>query len=166
MNFNELKLFLDEKVEEFNTSAFIEEDPICIPHQFSKKEDIEIIGFLVATIAWGKRPMIIKNGHKMVEIMGGEPHDFILNASANELKDLEFVHRTFNAIDLSYFFKALQGIYRSGSSLETEFSKTVGGMNHKIAGFRDSFLSFGHEKRTEKHISNPLKNSSAKRLNM
>ena len=166
MKFNELKLFLDEKVEEFNTSSFIEEDPICIPHQFTKKEDIEIIAFLVATIAWGKRPMIIKNGLKMVDIMGGEPHDFILNASPKEMKEIEFVHRTFNAIDLSYFFKALQGIYSSGSSLETEFAKSDGGMNQKIAGFRDSFLSFGNEKRTEKHISNPLKNSSAKRLNM
>jgi uncharacterized protein (TIGR02757 family) len=166
MNFNELTLFLDEKVVEFNTSAFIEEDPICIPHQFSTKSDIEIIGFLVATISWGKRQMIINNGNKLVEIMGGQPHDFILNASANDLKDLQFVHRTFNAIDLTYFIKALQAIYTSGSSLEAEFSKTAGGMNHKIAGFRDSFLSFGNEKRTEKHISNPLKNSSTKRLNM
>ena len=61
MNFNELKLFLDEKVEEFNTSEFIAEDPVCIPHQFNTKEDIEIIGFLVATIAWGKRQMIQVN---------------------------------------------------------------------------------------------------------
>jgi uncharacterized protein (TIGR02757 family) len=166
MTKSELKTFLDEKVEEFNTSAFIEEDPICIPHQFSKKEDIEIIGFLVATIAWGKRQIIINNGHKLVDIMGGQPHDFILNASPNDLKDLKFVHRTFNAIDLTYFINALQGIYKSGSSLEEAFSVTQGGMNLKIAGFRETFLSFGHEKRTEKHISNPLKNSSAKRLNM
>lgn len=166
MNFTELKTFLDEKVEEFNTSAFIEEDPICLPHQFSKKEDIEIIGFLVATIAWGKRQMIINNGLKLIDIMGGQPHDFILNASSSDLEDLQFAHRTFNAIDLNYFFRALQGIYKSGSSLEEAFSNTSGAMNYKIAGFRDAFLSFGHEKRTEKHISNPLKNSSAKRLNM
>ena len=80
MNFTELKKFLDEKVEEFNTSAFIDEDPICLPHKFTSKEDIEIIGFLVATIAWGKRQIIINNGHKLIDIMGGQPHDFILNA--------------------------------------------------------------------------------------
>ena len=162
----DLKLFLDKKVEEFNTSAFIDEDPILLPHLFSKKEDIEIIAFLVATIAWGKRQMIINNGHKLVDIMGGQPHDFILNASNSDLKDLQFVHRTFNATDLTYFIKALQAIYTAGSSLENEFSKTKGAMNLKIAGFRDTFLSFGNEKRTEKHVSNPLKNSSAKRLNM
>jgi uncharacterized protein (TIGR02757 family) len=166
MDFTELKHFLDEKVEEFNTSKFIEEDPICIPHQFSKKEDIEIIGFLIATIAWGKRQMIINNGHKLVDIMGGQPHDFILNASKSDLKDLSFVHRTFNTTDLNYFFTALQNIYRSGESLERLFSVTEGAMNLKIAGFRDIFLSYNHEKRTEKHLSNPLKNSSAKRLNM
>ena len=166
MNFTELKSFLDDKVEQFNTSAFIEDDPICIPHEFSKKEDIEIIAFLVATIAWGKRQMIIKNGYKLIEIMGGQPHDFILNASTKDLKDLQFVHRTFNAIDLTYFIKSLQQIYKSGSNLETEFAKTKGSMQYKIAGFRDSFLGLPHEKRIEKHLSNPLKNSSAKRLNM
>ena len=166
MTFLELKSFLDEKVDEFNTSDFVQDDPICIPHQFDLKEDIEIIGFLVATIAWGKRQMIIKNGNNLVDIMGNQPHDFILNASQNDLKDLKFVHRTFNLIDLTYFINALQEIYKNGSSLEELFSKSNGGMQHKIAGFRDTFLSFGHEKRTEKHISNPLKNSSAKRLNM
>jgi len=166
MTFLELKSFLDEKVDEFNTSNFVEDDPICIPHQFTQKEDIEIIGFLVATIAWGKRQMIIKNGNNLVEIMGNQPHDFILNASASDLKDLQFVHRTFNSIDLTYFIKALQGIYRNGSSLEALFSEPKGSMQHKIAEFRENFLSFEHEKRTEKHISNPLKNSSAKRLNM
>jgi len=166
MNFDDLKYFLDDKVDQFNTSSFIEEDPICIPHLFSKKEDIEIIGFLIATIAWGKRQMIIKNGYNLLEIMGHQPHQFILNASAKDLKDLKFVHRTFNSIDLTYFFKALQQIYTSNLSLEDLFSKSDLSMQHKIASFRTDFLNYPHESRTEKHISNPLKNSSAKRLNM
>jgi len=162
----DLKSFLDEKVDRYNTVDFIKDDPILIPHQFTLKEDIEIIAFLVATIAWGKRQMIIKNGQQLVEIMGYQPHDFILNASKSDLKDLNFVHRTFNAIDLKFFIESLQNIYKSGSSLEKEFSKSNEPMNFKIADFRTSFLSIPHEKRSEKHISNPLKNSSAKRINM
>jgi len=162
----DLKLFLDEKVELYNEPNFIEDDPISIPHQFTLKEDIEIIGFIVATIAWGKRQMIIKNSHKLVDIMGAQPYDFILNASQNDLKDLDFVHRTFNSSDLKFFIKSLQHIYKSGSSLEKEFSKTNQPMAYKISEFRSSFLLTPHEQRSEKHISNPLKNSSAKRLNM
>ncbi len=161
-----LKIFLDEKVEQFNTSSFIEEDPILLPHFFSNKADIEIIGFLVATFAWGKRQMIIKNGKKLIDIMGNQPHDFILNASDKDLNDLDFVHRTFNAVDLKYFIQALQNIYKNKQSLEDLFAETKGPMNLKIAHFRTKFLNLPHEKRTEKHLSNPLKNSSAKRLNM
>ena len=166
INFKELKLFLDEKVEQYNTSAFVPNDPISIPHQFTDKNDIEIIAFLVATIAWGKRQMIIKNGQKLVDIMGNQPYEFVLNASESDLKDLTFVHRTFNSIDLKFFIQSLQHIYQNKSSIENEFAKHKGNMQLKIAGFRNSFLAFPHNKRSEKHLSNPLKNSSAKRLNM
>ncbi len=163
----ELKSFLDEKTEYYNQSRFfLKDDPITIPHLYSKKEDIEIIGFLIATIAWGKRQMIIKNGQKLVEIMGNQPHDFILNASDKDLKDLHFVHRTFNTTDLLYFIKSLNVIYRNNESIEDLFEGEQGNMAQRIFNFRTRFLSLPHEKRTEKHLSNPLKNSSAKRLNM
>ena len=167
MNLIEVKTFLDDKVNEYNQqSFFLKDDPVLLPKQFTKKEDIEIIGFLVATIAWGKRQMIIKNGKLLIDIMGGQPHDFIQNASKKDTQDLKFVHRTFNSIDLEYFLKALKNIYAHNNSLEFLFAEHNGGMAEKIHHFRTAFLSFSPEKRTEKHISNPLKNSSAKRLNM
>ena len=167
MNKNELKLFLDEKADFYNQkSYFLEDDPITIPHRFSRKEDIEIIGFLVATIAWGRRQMIIKNGMQLIDIMGNQPHHFILNATANDLKDLKFVHRTFNQTDLNYFILALQNTYQKGLSLEDLFNITQESMAHKIHAFKQAFLAYQPEKRTEKHVSDPLKNSSAKRLNM
>ena len=167
MNLIEIKAFLDDKVDEYNQqSFFLKDDPILLPKQFTNKGDIEIIGFLVATIAWGKRQMIIKNGQALIDIMGGQPLDFILNASNKDKDDIQFVHRTFNSIDLKYFLTALKNIYENGSSLESLFADHKGGMAEKIHQFRSAFLSYGPDKRTEKHISNPLKNSSAKRLNM
>ena len=167
MTSKELKLFLDEKVEQYNQKQyFLKDDPICIPRLFTKKEDIEIIGFLIATIAWGKRGMIIKNGLQLVDIMGNQPYQFILNSSAKDLNDLKFVHRTFNITDLTYFIKALKSIYSNNNSLESLFSKQKGGMSEKIHYFRSVFLSYQPEKRTEKHVSDPFKNSAAKRLNM
>ena len=102
MNASELQSFLDEKVTQYNTRDFIDSDPVQIPHLFSLKEDIEIAGFLAATIAWGNRKMIIKNAHRMMELMGNAPYDFVLSHQEKDLKDLEsFVHRTFNGQDLS-----------------------------------------------------------------
>src|SRR5918993_4753795 len=104
MNQKELKTFLDEKVIQYNTLDFIDSDPVQIPHLFSQKEDIEIAGFLSATIAWGNRKMIIKNSHKMMNLMGNSPYDFVLSHNENNLEQLEsFVHRTFNGQDFVSF---------------------------------------------------------------
>lgn len=162
---NELKEFLDFKVEEYENSNFINSDPIQIPHQFSRKEDIEIIGFLVATIAWGNRKSIISNGEKLVEIMENEPFEFIKNYSSH--KNLNFVHRTFNANDLDFFFRSLHSIYENGG-LEKSFFATnkIEGLKGRIHNFRTAFLATEHQQRSEKHISNPLSNSACKRLVM
>jgi uncharacterized protein (TIGR02757 family) len=165
MNHDELKEYLDFKTEQYNTVSFVDTDPIQIPHQFSKKEDIEIIAFLVSTIAWGKRSSIIKSGERLVNIMGGEPYNFIMDYSGT--KDLSFVHRTFNADDLDFFFRSLNHVYTHGG-LESSFAlhRDFPGVKGRIANFRNTFLSCPHDKRSEKHISNPIKNSASKRLNM
>jgi len=169
MTFKERKEFLDFKVEQYNNPDFISSDPIQIPHQFSKKEDIEIAGFLVATIAWGNRKTIIKNGNKMMELLWNSPADFIRNASEKDRKDLEnFVHRTFNGEDFKYFTLALQNIYNHHGGLENVFTKYAdeNSTQKAIHHFKKIFFEIKHPTRTQKHVSDPLKKSAAKRINM
>lgn len=169
MKKSELKEFLDEKVILYNNPKFIESDPIQIPHLFSKKEDIEIAGFLAAIISWGNRTMIIRNASKMMELLDNSPHDFILNHQENDLKSLEgFVHRTFNYIDLQQFIKSLQHIYINHGGLENALSIKDNSNTYQTAinNFKTSFFEVKHQQRTQKHISDPLKNSAAKRINM
>ena len=105
----QLKEFLDEKVRQFNTTSFIADDPISIPHQFHLKEDREIAGFLTALIAWGQRKVILKNAHEMMRRMDEQPYDFIYHHTSKERKSFsDFVHRTFNGVDAMYLLKALQ----------------------------------------------------------
>ena len=169
MNFSELKDFLDEKVIQYNTLDFIESDPVQIPHLFTLKEDIEIAGFLSATIAWGNRKMIIKNSHKMMEFMGNTPYDFVMSHSETDLERLEsFVHRTFNGQDFVGFIKSLQNIYQNHGGLESVFAKNQepDSMQKSISEFKKVFFEVPHFARTQKHISDPLNNSAAKRINM
>lgn len=169
MTQRELKDFLDEKVSIYNHPNFIETDPIQIPHKFSLKEDIEIAGFLVATIAWGNRKSIINNGNKMMDLLGNSPYDFVMDFSEKNSEILSgFVHRTFNAEDLVYFIKALQNIYKKYGGLENVFSKysEKDSMQPAIHNFKNIFFELPHLPRTQKHISDPLKNSAAKRINM
>ena len=168
---SEIKELLDEKYFQFNNTAFIETDPISIPHQFSKKEDIEIASLLVATIAWGQRISIINSGNKLMRLMNNEPHDFILNFSKKDAVRFEdFVHRTFNSTDCVFFLNALKNIYTKHGGLEmafsTNFSSKELDVKNAITNFRKLFLSTTHEYRSEKHISNPSMKSSAKRLCM
>nr|WP_262922304.1 TIGR02757 family protein [Algibacter sp. L4_22] len=165
----ELKEFLDAKVYEFNNPKFIDSDPIQIPHQFSKKEDIEIAGFLAATIAWGNRKSIINNANKLMNLLDNSPFDFVLNHTESDLeKLLPFVHRTFNGGDCVQFIKSLQHIYKNHNGLEAIFTKHADGafLQTSISEFKRAFFEVDHLKRTEKHVSDPLRKSAAKRINM
>lgn len=169
MKLAELKDFLDEKVLLYNNPNFIESDPIQIPHQFSLKEDIEIAGFLSATIAWGNRKMIINNAKKLMNIMGNSPYDFVMEHEEYHLENLEnFVHRTFNGQDCKTFVKALQHIYNNHNGLEAVFAKNQNtlSMQNSISEFKKIFFETEHLQRTTKHVSDPNNGSAAKRINM
>jgi uncharacterized protein (TIGR02757 family) len=169
MNENELKSFLDEKVQLYNNKNFIESDPVQIPHLYTQKEDIEIAGFFAATIAWGNRKMIISNSHKLMQIMGNSPYDFVMNHKDVHLEKLtNFVHRTFNSADAVTFIKALQHIYKNNPDLESLFSQHIenNSTQKSISEFKKTFFEIPHLPRTQKHISDPLNGSAAKRINM
>jgi uncharacterized protein (TIGR02757 family) len=166
---SELKDFLDEKVDLYNHPKFIESDPIQIPHQFSKKEDIEIAAFLTATISWGNRKSIINNANKMMKLLDHAPFEFVMKHQDSDLEKLSpFVHRTFNNRDFIQFIKSLQHIYKNHKGLEAVFAKhaekTV--LQQSIHQFKTTFFEIEHLERTKKHVSDPLKNSAAKRINM
>ena len=164
---DDLKNFLDEKYQEYNNVKFIENDPIQIPHLFTNHKDIEIAGFLTSIISWGNRKSIINNAKKMMNLLDNSPHDFIKNCKDSEIKKLEFVHRTFNSIDFRFFLHSLKNIYTQNESMEDVFLDDDSNyMFDGIINFRKIFFSVNHEKRSQKHISNPLKNSCCKRINM
>jgi uncharacterized protein (TIGR02757 family) len=162
---------LNIKAGYYNRHWFIDEDPVSIPHRFSSKEDREIAGFLAATIAWGQRPVIIRNAELLLEWMDNSPHDFIMNASPVETRHfLQFRHRTFNGHDCRYFIGALQALYLERGGLEEVFTRHwksfKGDAALAISAFRSEFFSFKDPGRTAKHVSNPASGSSAKRINL
>jgi uncharacterized protein (TIGR02757 family) len=167
----ELKEFLDEKVLLYNRPSFIELDPVSIPHLFTKNEDREIAGFFAASIAWGQRPTILRNAKKLMQWMDNAPHDFIMNFEEEDLKPFkDFVHRTFNGEDCTFFLKSLQNIYRKYGGMSTLFTNSLNEGNDEIKNAivfcRNKFFELLHLKRTEKHFSNPEDGSACKRLNM
>jgi uncharacterized protein (TIGR02757 family) len=169
MNRKELKDFLDQKAQQYNHPQFITSDPIQIPHRFSRKEDIEIAGFLAATIAWGNRKSIIRSANNMMKALENTPFDFINNASDQEIEALDgIVHRTFNPIDFRFFVKALKHLYKNYNGLEGVFmeSQHDSSLHKGIHRLKQVFFEIPHPKRTQKHLADPYKGSAAKRIHM
>jgi len=171
MNKSRLKALLDAKAEQYNRRDFIQNDPILIPHGFSRKQDIEISAFFAAMLAWGQRVTIMANTTRIMEGMDGAPYDFILNHADRDLKRFRgFVHRTFNETDLLYFIHVLKLHYQKEESLESAFSRSLrrgdADCGNALIGFHHYFFSEEHPERTRKHVSTPERGSACKRLNM
>lgn len=150
--------------------SFIDGDPISIPHQYSKREDIEIAGLFAAILAWGQRKTIIRKCSELMMLMDNTPHDFIINHSENDLKSFKhFKHRTFNLTDTLYFVSFLKEMYQANDSLENLFLIKQGEVNVRsgLINFHNTFCSLPFfPSRTRKHVSTPERNSACKRLNM
>jgi uncharacterized protein (TIGR02757 family) len=168
MDKKNLKEFLDSKVDQYNQPFFIKDDPICIPHLFTQKQDIEIAGFFASIFAWGNRTTIINKSKELMQAMQMQPYEFILNHSTDDIKRLlSFKHRTFKTTDLLYFIEFLKYHYTDNKSLETAFSSHGNTIGQMLTGFHHYFFSMEDvPARTKKHIATPEKNSTCKRLNM
>jgi uncharacterized protein (TIGR02757 family) len=166
----DLKDFLDSKVEQFNRPDFIELDPISIPHQYKRKQDIEIAGLLTAVLAWGQRVTVINKSKELLSLMDNSPHDFLLHHKLADLKPFEkFKHRTFNATDALYFVEALKVIYQKHATMEEAFlvSASEPHVGDGLINFHHLFFSLDDfPQRTKKHISTPERKSACKRINM
>jgi len=164
-----LKEYLDELVAKNNTEAFINDDPVQFPHRYSDKRDIEIVSFLVATIAWGNRKMILNSSEKMLEMMGKSPYDYVMSGGFERLEPDRCVHRTFFNRDFMYYCNGMREIFEKNDSIEDIFARSGNDVWQGIQNFRDEIADVNGC--TSKHISNPSceepkKGSACKRLHM
>lgn len=168
LSHQELSEFLEAKYDQYNRPEFIETDPISVPHRYTRKEDIEIAAFLTATISWGNRQSIVKDAEKLLGMMELSPYDFIVNLNQTETEKFEsFYHRTFNGRDCIFFLNSLKNIYQIHDGLESLFlPDNVTGIKGALCRFRSVFLEIDHPRRSEKHVADPFKGASAKRLLM
>lgn len=161
---------LEDLHDHYNCRAFIESDPIQVPHRFTKSEDIEIAGFLTASLAWGQRPVIIRNSLKLVESMPDGPHEFLMCAKDYQLDSFgNFKHRTFNGTDCIFFLRSLQNIYKNLGGLKAVFYEgfqLYGNIPDTIRHFRNIFFSIPFPGRSLKHVADIDSGSAAKRINM
>lgn len=166
-----VKKFLDEKLSYHYNPDFIAQDPISVPHRYSRLQDIEIAGFLTALMAWGSRTSIINSANRLMQLMDDAPYTFIVQHQPSDLKRfLSFSHRTFQPTDVLFFISFLQAYYQHFISLESAFAAHLSPDDETVEpalnGFYRMVFSGEHPERTRKHLPAPFRGSSCKRLNM
>ncbi len=164
----QLTEILNEAADLYEAPSFIDDDPICVPHQFTKQQDIEIAGLFASLLAWGQRPVIIRNAKRLMEMMDHAPHDWIINHTDDDLSEMQtFVHRTFQAVDLIGILAFLQQHYKQHESLESAFIGNEPTVESGLRAFHNRVMSCEDvQQRTAKHISTPERKSACKRLNL
>ncbi|MBO5882196.1 MAG: TIGR02757 family protein [Alistipes sp.] len=170
MSRDEMRDMLEALHDRYNNEAFIERDPISVPHSFTNPIDREIAGFLAATIAWGNRQAIVKSAHRMMRYMDNAPEEFVRNATEGDMEYLSsYVHRTFNGTDLKDFVRGLRHILNEwgsvGNYFETRYAEH-GDLRPVLSDFRRDFFAIDHDKHSEKHLSSIDKGAACKRLCM
>ncbi|MEO0734110.1 MAG: DUF2400 family protein, partial [Bacteroidota bacterium] len=172
MTQTELRATLEHYHDLYNHPDFIPDDPIGLVHAFTDPRDREIVGFWVATLAWGRRATIIDKGTQLIELMGGEPYRFVTeHREADRARFAEWKHRTFTYTDTLYFLEFLRRYYQENASLENAFARHLRPEDETIElaliGFHDLFFSLPEApNRTRKHVATPARKSRCKRLCM
>jgi uncharacterized protein (TIGR02757 family) len=165
-----LRQFLEEKYLQYNNPSFIPCDPISIPHRFTSSHDREVSGFLTATIAWGRRDLILRSSNTLLQAMDSVPYEFIMSAGKDDLERFSrYVHRTFNGTDCIYFIRGLKHIYSNFNSMEDVVLQGInksGSLKEGISHLRQLFFAENHEVRTEKHFADVERGAAGKRINM
>ncbi|MEX0944873.1 MAG: TIGR02757 family protein [Balneolaceae bacterium] len=169
----ELKPYLDSINDLIEKPAFVDSDPVQFMHAFTEKKDMEIAGFLAALLAWGRRDIVISKVNDLLQRMNYSPYDFVIGYDQSQFSKLNgFKHRTFKPIDIHGLICALAVVYRTYDDLESFFSSCYQKGNKSgrpfFSIFQEEFfkLSIELQPRTLKHISNPEKGSTCKRLYM
>lgn len=167
----ELKHFLDKWVERVEQPDYINEDPVLFMHAFNQKEDQLLAGFFAATMAWGRRDIVIRKVRDLLDRMDNRPTEFIGNFSDDDADRFEgFKHRTFKPVDMIWLTKILQSVLQEYESFECFwdacYQKAQQTDRPLMAVFHEDFFALqpNTPKRTHKHVSNAEKKSSCKRL--
>lgn len=168
-----IQSYLDEINDRVEQPHYIAGDPVQFVHAFSEKKDQEIAGFLAATMAWGRRDIVITKVDDLLKRMNYDPFQFVMNYNQAEFNRLlSFKHRTFKPIDIHGILLGLKVIYSNHGDFESFwwycYRQSQNENRPMIALFHHKFFEGCDDlaNRTRKHISNPEKGSTCKRLYM
>lgn len=170
---NNIKELFDKEYQRNSTKDFIKTDPIQIPHLYSQKKDIEIMGFLASVLAFGSRKAFVPKLYEINDIIFKiTPSKFVDNFNKDKHYELfdNFVYRHFSNQNLIDYLNFLNHLYSNYGGFYPvvcqEFDKN-NDYKFAISKLRKIFIeSNPKSKSSVNHFGNIDIGSACKKLNM
>ena len=168
---NDLRQLLDSEAKRINRKEFIANDPVQFPHRFEKLQDIEIVAFLSAIIAWGKRSMICRDVERLLQIMNHQPYNFVMDSAFEEIDSKQNIHRTMFGCHLKYFLRGLNAIYKRYDSIDSFAASVSAGIKdypawHLVEAMQTVMSSVNNGETCSQCLPTDLSKTALKRINM
>lgn len=175
---------MDALVARYKTPAYIQDDPIRIPHRYvGNAQACELVAFVTALFSYGRRERIINGMDAVFRTVGPDPLGFLETFSAKrEARHFQgFVHRFNTADDLLFLWERLQWAYGEYGSLEHLFIDSLPAASQEskgampaehlqagIAGFMERLLGENPPQRygLKFLLAHPGRGGACKRFNM
>lgn len=117
------KKYIQAWAKEYETTDFIQTDPIQIPKRYTDKCDIEISAFVTAWLAYGNRKAFLSVLNMIdLKLFEGKPYEYIMSAKWERADGGERnLYRFYKWLDFYNLCDALKTVYSNFEDMEACF---------------------------------------------
>jgi len=121
--------------DKYENANFLKNDPSQFMHRFSDVNDIELVAFIAANLAFGRREQILSHVQMILDEAGISPYNWVLSGKYKSFfpeTDKSF-YRMFSFKTMRMFFDVIHSILKANKSLgdffHSEFLKVQEDIN-------------------------------------
>jgi uncharacterized protein (TIGR02757 family) len=135
-----LKPTLDRLYHDFNYPDSAA-DPIQIVRRYARLEDVEVVGFCAAAIAFGRVSSVLQSVERLVAIMGARPAEYVraFDPDRERSKFQGLIHRWTREVDLIALLWTVKQMIDDAGSIEQFFVAGDAGSSDHLGPALESF---------------------------
>ena len=152
----------------YNRRCYVHPDPLEFLYDFRDPLDVEIVGFIASSLAYGNVKQILRSVSLVLTRMGPCPSAFLLNSPFNRIAETftDLKHRFTTGQDLARLLWGVRRVIERHGSLQKCFSCRLHRNDHNVIPALSAFVENIFPDGCDFLIPAPGKGSACKRLNL
>jgi len=168
---NKLKQKLDELYGLYNDRKYVHPDPLEFLYNYPDPLDMELVGLIASSLAYGRVAQILKSVSSVLEKMHGSPRKFLMDSSGKAIKSTYsgFKHRFTTGEEMASMLISVRELIEEHGTLQGCFLKSFKQEDETILPALAAFVKqFNGNDPDSKNslLPSPAKGSACKRLNL